>query len=115
MNQRAEITQTSSALAAVQSHNAALGADISSLSKSSVIASIAHQDYGLVKAGQKSYVILPAAGSVQTSDPLSSDSIPDADVGSTSGSQSVSNPSKETVKPSGSLWTRMLHRLEFWR
>ncbi len=114
MAQRAQIGATAAALAAVEQHNSALSGDITALAKSSVIASIAHQDYGLVAPGQRSYVILPAAGSTIGADPLSAASIPVTDIGSSTGSGNVPPAAAVHQAPVGSLWSRMVAHLEFW-
>jgi len=113
MNQRSQISQAAAELQAVNSHNAILKQDISSLAKSSTIASIAHQEYGLVQPGQRSYVILPNAHAMQNMNPLTS-SIPVEDLGATSGAATSSGTPAVIARPKGSLWGRILLRLEFW-
>jgi cell division protein FtsL len=116
MGQRRQITAAASALAAVESHNATLRSDIASLSKSSTIASIAHEEYGLVRPGQRSYVILPSRGAMRSVDPASSLSIPVEALGSTSGAPAAASVTPAPARvASGSLWARMLTHLEFWR
>ena len=114
MSQRVQITKTALALQAVESHNAILQYDIASLSKPSTILSIAHQEYGLVQPGQRSYVILPSANAKQNMNPLTALAIPAEVLGSTSGSTSPVSASQVGTRPAGSLWSRMLRRLEFW-
>lgn len=115
MSQRAQISRTALALQAVESHNAILQHDITALSKTSTILAIAHQEYGLVQPGQRSYVILPNAGAKQNMNPLTALSIPAEVLGSTAGSGISTSPAKVIVPPSGSLWSKVLRRLEFWR
>lgn len=114
MSQRAQISEAAAALSAVESHNATLRGDIAALSKTSTIASIAHQEYGLVQPGQRSYVILPNAGAKQNMNPLTALAIPAEVLGSTSGSSSVATKPIEVSAPKGSVWIRALRRLEFW-
>lgn len=114
MNQRSQIAQAAAELQAVNSHNTILKQDISSLSKSSTIAAIAHQEYGLVQPGQRSYVILPGAHATQNMNPLTALSIPVEDLGSTSGTAISTGTPPSIARPQGSLWGRVLRRLEFW-
>ena len=82
------------------------------------IAAIAHQDYGLVRPGQRSYVILPGPGSPAIADPLAMGSIPTADLVAAPTSANVVTPpatAPAVAGPKGSLWSRMLEHLEFWR
>ncbi len=115
LNQRSQISQVASELSTVRSHNVALNSDISSLSKSSRIASIAHEEYGLVKPGQRSYVILPAAGSKGSTNSLGAGAVPLSDIGPTAASPTASTSVSSPSQPSGSLLSRVVHRLEFWR
>ena len=112
MNQRSAIAQTAAELQAVESHNSILRQDITALSKSSTIASIAHQEYGLVEPGQRSYVILPGAHSQRDTNPLTALSIPAEDLGSSAAPPSAAK--SPVGRPQGSLWSRVLRRLEFW-
>ncbi len=115
MNQRAQIARTALALQTVESHNTILQHDIASLSKTSTILSIAHQEYGLVQPGQRSYVILPNANAKQNMNPLTALAIPAEVLGATSGSTTTASASHSASRPSGPLWSRVLRRLEFWR
>ncbi|HUY06200.1 MAG TPA: hypothetical protein VMU99_02930 [Acidimicrobiales bacterium] len=115
ISQRVQISKTALALQIVESHNAILQHDIASLSKTSTIISIAHQEYGLVQPGQRSYVILPNAGAKQNMNPLSALAIPAEVLGSISGSTTSATAPHVVSRPVGSLWSRMLRRLEFWR
>ncbi|HVB00745.1 MAG TPA: hypothetical protein VNE42_05735 [Acidimicrobiales bacterium] len=116
MSQRVQISKTALALQAVENHNTILQHDILSLSKTSTIISIAHQEYGLVQPGQRSYVILPNANAKQNMNPLTALVIPAEVLGSTStsGSTMVVSASHVASRTVGSLWSRMLRRLEFW-
>ena len=114
MSQRAQISKTALALQTVEIHNTILQRDIASLSKTSTILSIAHQEYGLVQPGQRSYVILPNANARQNMNPLTALAIPAEVLGATSGSTAVASASHTVARPVGSLWSRMLRRLEFW-
>ncbi len=114
MDQRAQISRTALALETVQSHNSILQHDISSLSRTSTILSIAHEEYGLVQPGQRSYVILPNAHAKQNMNPLTALAIPAEVLGATSGSSASAGTSHTVARPVGSIWSRMLRRLEFW-
>jgi cell division protein FtsB len=118
LRQRSELAGLATQLQAVDSHNAVLRSDIASLSQPSTIASIAHQDYGLVRPGQRSYVILPGPGSSAIADPLAMGAIPAADLVAAPTSASVVTPPAPAPAPAplkGSFWTRVANRLEFWR
>ena len=118
LRQRSELVGLAGQLQAVDSHNALLKSDIASLSQPSTIAAIAHQDYGLVRPGQRSYVILPGPGSSAIADPLAMGAIPAADLVAAPTSASVVAPPAPTptqAPPKGSFWSRVVNRLEFWR
>lgn len=114
MSQRSQISRAAVELQAVERHNAILKQDISALSKTSTIAAIAHQEYGLVHPGQRSYVILPSANAKQNMDPLTALSIPAEDLGSTPATTTPPHGSAAASQQRGSLWSRVLHHLEFW-
>jgi hypothetical protein len=112
MRQRAQISTTSAALANLTSRNSALNGDIKALRQPSTIGVIAHEEYGLVLAGQSSYVILPAAGT-SAANALPAASIPPRDLVATTATPGLA---ASTAKASGpGLWRRFLDRLEFWR
>lgn len=114
MSQRVQISKAALALQAIENHNAILQHDITSLSKTSTILSIAHQEYGLVQPGQHSYVILPNASAKQNMNPLTALVVPAEVLGSTSGTTTSVSAPHVVPPPVGSLWSRMMRRLEFW-
>ena len=73
VRQHEELSAANSQLSLIAQRNASLSADISALSAKSTIAAIAHEEYGLERRGQTSYVILPAAGSSATDGELDPD------------------------------------------
>lgn len=111
--QRSQIAAAAQELSTIDNHNAALSAAIKSLSQPSQIAAIAHQEYGLVQPGQRSYVILPSASSKTAVDPVAPGAIPVADLGATG--TSPTSPNTKTISATTqSLWHRFINRLEFW-
>lgn len=114
LHQRAELQVLDVQLAALDARNASLHADITALSQSSTIAAIAHEEYGLIRPGQRSFVILPAAGA-GTSVALSAPSIPPQDlVAAPPGSSGViAATAAEHASPG--FWERFADRLAFWR
>lgn len=112
LHQRSQIALVSAQLGQLQSRNAGLAGDVKALSQNSTVAEIAHEEYGLVSPGQRSYVILPSNGSPAAND-LSVSEIPPRDlVASTPAVATAPRPS--TVRGPG-LWSRFLTHLEFWR
>ena len=112
--QRSEIARTAAALRSVEAHNASLAQSISSLRQSSTIASIAHREYGLVRPGQHSYVILPAAND-RSSRRASSSSVSSIDLGAAAQSGLSLAPASTSHPEPSSLWSRFVSHLEFWR
>jgi cell division protein FtsB len=114
VSQHEELTAANAQLSSLAQRNASLAADISALSSNSTIAAIAHEQYGLVRRGQTSYVILPAAGSVVANGGLTTPSIAPQDlIEAPVGSPRVT-PSA-VVSGAGGFWSRFANHLEFWR
>jgi len=115
LHQRGEIAQASNELSVVASHNASLRADVAALREDSAIAAIAHEEYGLVRPGQLSYVILPGRGDAASSGSLGSTAnLPASDLVLNPASAPAASPQKSTAHEP-SLLGRVLRRLEFWR
>jgi len=111
LSQHRELASLSTQLASVQRRNGAMRTEVGQLSSNSAVATIAHEQYGLVKPGQQAYVILPKAGSTGGS-ALESTSIPTADLVPT---VQQNFPSPVTGAPEPGFWDRFVGRLEFWR
>ncbi|HUZ19100.1 MAG TPA: septum formation initiator family protein [Acidimicrobiales bacterium] len=121
LHQRSEIAAVASELTAVQAHDAQLRSAVASLRKPPTIAAMAHQEYGLVRPGQRAYVVLPSAGSTAgQANTLAPRTIPEADLVPTDASSLLGaaprgGGSAGGPSAGGSLWHRMVQRLEFWR
>ncbi|HVC26397.1 MAG TPA: hypothetical protein VND23_11635 [Acidimicrobiales bacterium] len=121
MHQRGQLSVVSSELARVDAGNATLSADISALRRVSTVAAIAHAEYGLVRRGERAYTIVApdasgavAAGLVQHRIPVVDLVIPSADA-LLATARHRSRSSVDGASTTGSLWSRALDRLEFWR
>ena len=71
LDQRDETNKARSQLAVLQSENARLARESKRLSTDSEIERLARQKYGLVKPGQRPFVILPAPSETTTPPPSS--------------------------------------------
>jgi cell division protein FtsB len=114
VRQRVVLAAVDRQLVAVDVHNAALSSQIASLQQPSTIEAIAREDYGLVRPGQLSYVILPGKGAHAVgAGTLGVEPIPVDDLVPT-GVSALAIPEPRLPK-SPSLWSRTLRELEFWR
>jgi cell division protein FtsB len=113
--QRAQLSALSAQLSTMQSRNAALRSSIANLKKDSTIEAIAHQDYGLVQRGQRSFVILPAPSAKSNDVSLSDQPVPISDlVQAPVGSAGTVNTASSASGAPPSFWSRFKDRLEFW-
>ena len=113
MHQRSALSAASAELSSVRARNAQVTAEIASLHKSSTIAAIAHEEYGLVEPGQRSYVILPAATKASPSG-IAPASVPIEDL--VAPPVNLLESTKQAGTPHGpSLVSRFVSRLEFWK
>lgn len=64
--QRQQVKATVAKVKAMQSSNQALQKQVNAMNSPSEIASIARSDYGLVKSGEKAFVVLPPSKSTTT-------------------------------------------------
>lgn len=111
IHQRSDLATVDAELGAANAAASRLRHDVASLGQPQTIANIAHQDYGLVNKGQTTYVVLPSSGGAAQ---LSNPEIPKGDL--MPSSLSPYAPVKAAVaRSAGSLWHRVLKRLEFWR
>jgi cell division protein FtsB len=116
VHQREALAAVSRQLAAVEAHNTAVRAEIASLRQPATIEAIAREEYGLVRPGQRSYVILPGNGTHTVgAGNLGAQRIPAGDV-VPAGVSALDPPAVAATgsRPAG-LWSRTLNELEFWR
>jgi hypothetical protein len=122
LHQRSELAVATSELAKLQSTNGALARDIGSLREPSGIAALAHGQYGLVGRGQRAYEVLAPASTVGGPVPaLAPHAISSVDVVVPSAaslapaSARSATGSADGTSDTGSLWSRVVDRLAFWR
>jgi cell division protein FtsB len=115
IGQHDELSAVNGQLSMLAKRNASLSADISALSSYSTIAAIAHEQYGLVRPGQTSYVILPAVGSAAANGALATTSIAPQDLIAAPVDEPRSVSPRGTSSGGGSFWSRFSAHLEFWR
>jgi hypothetical protein len=112
LHQRGELASLASQVNSVDTHNAALRSEIVALGQNGTIETIAHQEFGLVRTGQISFVIEPAAGSTTGAPGLRPSPISPADLVA---DPPVLAPRSGTAAPAGPpYWSRFVSRLEFW-
>lgn len=123
--ERAALAAAGTELKVLDARDRALGADVSSLERRSTIESIARKEYGLVRPGQREYVVLPAgsarpAGTSSLAGGIKAPSLSAADLVAGneaalagSGIAGVPDPSKSAASPG--IWSLALGHLEFWR
>lgn len=111
VHQRSDLATVDAELGAAHAAVSRLRHDVASLGQPQTIANIAHQDYGLVNKGQTTYVVLPSSGAASQ---LSTPAIPTGDLMPSSLSPYAAVKAA-IARPAGSLWHRVLKRLEFWR
>jgi cell division protein FtsB len=120
-HQRGELANLSNQLSTVTGRNAELSSEVKDLHQNATIAAIAHADYGLVRPGQQSFVVLPAANpDPGSANSLTQQPVPAADLVPVDPSLLGSGASSEigstgTKKPKGSIVSRAMSHLEFWR
>jgi cell division protein FtsL len=115
IGQHEELSAVNGQLSVLATRNASLSADISALSSYSTIAAIAHEQYGLVRPGQTSYVILPAVGSAAANGALATSSIAPQDLIAAPVDEPRPTPAQGSSGGAGSFWSRFSSHLEFWR
>jgi cell division protein FtsB len=123
LHQRSQLASVSNQLAGVQARNDALARAIASLQHASTIGSMAHAQYGLVHAGQQAYALLPTGGAATggVAAGLADQTVPSADLVVPSADSLGSSAIRRTsgtvdgAAVTGSVWSRALDRLSFWR
>ena len=106
MSQRSALSRADSTLASLSAQNKALQQQANQLQSPAEVEYLARADYGLVQPGQEAYALLP--GSVPTSTTTSTTLAPQVEPAPTPKNSS-------TDSSSGSLWSRFVQQLEFWR
>lgn len=119
LSQRGQLRTAGRQLAVLDQRNAALHAENAALRQPGTVAAIAHQEYGLVRPGQQAYVILPQAGDAAEGT-LGTPAISRAQMlaGSAAALTGISPAGSGGTSPAngaGTLLSRTLDRLEFWR
>lgn len=124
VGQRRELAVATQQLQVLDQRNAQLRAENAALRQPSTVAAIAHADYGLVRPGQRAYVILPgrsaSAGSLAAprlprSDLLSGSAAALTGVGAPPAALTAAGAPAGSPGQAGSFWSRTLTALEFWR
>jgi cell division protein FtsB len=121
LHQRSEIAAVASELKTVQGRDAQMKSAVASLKKPSTVAAMAHQEYGLVRPGQRAYVVLPSPGSTAgQANTLAPRTIPEADLvpsdaSSLLGAAPANSAASGGTPTTAGLWSRVVERLEFWR
>jgi cell division protein FtsB len=115
IRQHDELGAVNGQLTTLAKRNASLSADITALSSNSTIAAIAHEQYGLVRRGQTSYVILPAVGSAAANGALTTASIAPQDLIAAPIDEPRATTTGSAAAGAGSFWSRFSSHLEFWR
>lgn len=113
LEQRGQLTQEQAKLDRLAAQNQNLSSEASRLRNTAEIERIARQDYGLVQPGQEAYAILPSPSSTPTT------AVPGRTGGTTGSTTSSTGGTKSSSRqhashPSGGLWSRFIHQLEFW-
>ncbi len=114
---RAAASAAASQLSRVRQENRTLAEQVRQLQSGSVIEQIAHEDYGLVLPGQRSYVVMPSGGrstATRAGDPLAAQPVPPSDLVPSDAALSPSPPARGP-EAGQSFWQRLLNRLEFWK
>jgi len=122
MSQRAALSRAHTTLATLSAQNKTLQQQAAQLQSPAEIEYLARADYGLVQPGQEAYALLPGSAPASTTQ----STIPGSTIpGSTiPGLQPPPTPPTSTAPAAttagtdssgGSLWSRFLQQLEFWR
>jgi cell division protein FtsB len=115
IGQHEELAAVNAQLSTLAKRNVSLSADISALSSYSTIAAIAHEQYGLVRRGQTSYLILPAVGSAAANGELATTAIAPQDLIAAPVDEPRPASTRASSAGAGSFWSRFSSHLEFWR
>ncbi len=111
LRQRGELASLSSAVVSVTTRNDALASDVHALGAKGEVETIAHSEFGLVRPGQLSFVIVPTAGSSSGSAGLRATTIPAVDLVA---DPPAIAPQAATPASGPGFLSRFLSRLEFW-
>ena len=120
LRERSTLGVDTAQLATLRATDRILAAQVRALHDPATVARIAHEEYGLVAPGLRSFVVLSAPGRSGTSstDPLSNKAIPRSDL---LPSDAILDPGAQAVTDERApgdgpgFWRRVLDNLEFWR
>lgn len=123
LHQRAALAATAGQLQMVEARNATIVRDIALLRGPAAVAAIAHGEYGLVQHGQLAYAVVGPSASATggASSSLRDRAVPSADLVVPSAdalgaaSSAAASTGVEGASITGSIWSRFLDRLAFWR
>jgi cell division protein FtsB len=128
LDQRTDLTTTSSQLAALHKQDAALAQEKKNLSDAGEIGRIAREQYQFVGPGQRAYEVLPPSGAAAAGTPYAGDpgsagpvtpsataELPPGGVTTTTTSPAHGAHGTKAATSGSGLLDRMLHSLEFWR
>ena len=116
IGERATIQAESGRLAALRATDQTLASEVQALHDPLTVGRIAHEEYGLVTAGQRSLVVLPRPGADRSTgeNPLADNPVPPADL---LPSDAILDPGSQPALPAThepSFWHRVVGSLEFW-
>ncbi len=126
VHQQRELATAGAELSRVRALDALLSADIGSLRRTSTVEAIAHAEYGLVRPGEQAYSLPGLGRPAKAGEPggvapgLETRALSPADLYLASPASLDPPPHRapagvDGAPATGSLWSRVLGRLEFWR
>ena len=113
---RSSVRADSTQLAALQSENKQLSAEIKALHDPAVVGRIAHLEYGLTEPGERSVVVLPGSAKTDspTRNPLAYNPVPLSDLLPSDAMLDPSGPTSVANLHEPGFWHRVVASLEFW-
>lgn len=125
VHQQHELSTAGAELSAVRALDARLSADVASLRRASTVEAIAHAEYGLVRPGEQAYSVpglggrAGAGGARGVAPGLEPSRLSPEDLYLSSPTALLPPPRRTGAgaggAATGSLWSRVLGHLEFWR
>lgn len=117
VHESSSLASASAQLRQLQAENRALSAAVHSLGQDSTVAKLAHEQYLLVKPGQRAYVILPTpSDNGSTPGPLTTSRLPTGVLVPSDAAIDPTAPAPAAgAEGSPGTWQQVLNRLEFWR
>lgn len=118
LEQRSSLASEQATVARLSAQNRSLQSEAAGLQTNAEIERLAREDYGLVQPGQEAYAILPAPIPPKaTSSAGSSGKARSGSAGSGAAgrdSRGAAGSGSDGGAESGSVWSRLVHQLEFW-